>query len=498
VSFFAGIDQELTRITFYHNTMFSRYLLVLLLCLVPGALAEGLPDLGDAAQSSFTAAEERRLGEEIMREIRADRSYYDDAEATDYINALGNRLATRGSDARQEFEFFLIQERSINAFALPGGYVGVHTGLLLAAQSESELASVVAHEIAHVTQRHIARIIAQQKQSAVMSIAALAVAILAARSNPDVASAATAFGQAGAIQNLLNFTRDHEREADRVGLTILESAGYDPRSMAVFFERMQRATRIYDVAGAPSYLRTHPLTYERIADIQNRLERLPYRQIADSTDFQLVRAKLQADLDTPAQARAFFEQSLSERRYLSEAASRYGLAISLVRLKDYARARKEYETLRKSAGTHPMVETLGCRIRTAAGDTESALGCYRDALRAYPNHRSLTYEYAELLLQARRPDPALQIIGQRLQSFTDDPKLYLLQGRAYALQGKQLAQHRATGEAYAKMGNVRAAIEQMQIALRSGDGDFYQLSATEARLRELRKIDEAQRRDQRR
>jgi predicted Zn-dependent protease len=142
-----------------------------------------------------------------------------------------------------------------------------------------------------------------------------------------------------------------------------------------------------------------------------------------------------------------------------------------------------------------MVETLGCRIRGAAGESEAALSCYQNALRAFPQHRALTYEYAELLLQAGRPGPALDVIGKRMQSYADDPKLYLLQGRAYAMQGKRLAQHRSTGEAYAKMGNVRAAIEQMQIALRSGDGDFYQLSATEARLKDLRKIDEAQRKE---
>lgn len=478
-----------------------RYLLLFLLYLsplVPRALAEGLPDLGDSAQSGFSAQEERRLGEEIMREIRVDRSYYDDAEATDYINALGNRLVSRGADSRQAFEFFLIQERSINAFALPGGYVGVNTGLLLAAQSESEVASVMAHEIAHVTQRHIARIIAQQKQSTVMTVAALALAILAARSSPEVASAAIGFGTAASVQNLINFTRDHEREADRVGLQILDKAGFDAHAAAVFFERLQRATRIYDVGGAPAYLRTHPLTYERIADIQNRLERLTYRQVQDSMDFQLVRAKVRAELDPAGEAKAFFEQSLSERRFLSEASSRYGLATSLMRLKDYARARKEQEALKRITGAHPMVEDLGCRIRVAAGETESALGCYRDALRAFPQHRALTYEYAELLIQARRPEPALEVIGRRMQIFTDDPRLYLLQGRAYALQGKGYAQHRSTGEAYARMGNVRAAIEQMQIALRSGDGDFYQLSAAEARLKELRKIDEAQRREQKR
>ena len=475
--------------------MVYRALLLLLCALVPRALAEGLPDLGESAQSSFSALDEKRLGDEIIREIRADRSFYDDAEATDYISALGNRLVSRGADTRQPFDFFLINERSINAFALPGGYIGVHTGLIMAAQSESELASVMGHEIAHVTQRHIARMIAQQKQGAVLSLAALAVAILAARSNPDLAGAATAFGTGAAVQNMINFTRDHEREADRIGLQILESAGYDPRAAAVFFERLQRATRMYDVAGAPTYLRTHPVTYERIADIQNRLERLPYRQVSDSADFQFVRAKIRAELDPAAQARDFFEESLAEKRYLSEASSRYGLATTLVRLKDYARARKEYDALKRAVGSHPMVDTLGCRIQQAGGDTEGALGCYRDALRTHPQHRALTYDYAQLLLQSRRPEPALAVISQRMQTLSDDPRLYLLQGEAYAMQGKRLAQHRSTGEAYARMGNVRGAIEQMTIALKSGDGDFYQMSAIEARLRELRKIDEAQRKE---
>ncbi|HZN24573.1 MAG TPA: M48 family metalloprotease [Burkholderiales bacterium] len=477
--------------------MLWRYLLLLFLGLAPTVLAEGLPDLGDASQSTFTVLEERRLGEEIMREVRADRNYYDDPEATDYLQALGNQLVSRGTDGRQEFRFFFMQDRQINAFALPGGFIGINTGLILAAQSESEAASVIAHEIAHVTQRHIARILDQQKNSTVISLAALAVAVLASRSNSDISTAAATLGQAGAIQNLLNFTRDHEREADRVGLQILEAAGYDARASAVFFERLQRATRAYE-APSSSYLRTHPLTYERIADIQNRLDRVPYRQVRDSVDFQLVRAKLRAEADTPAEARTFFEQSLAERRYLSEAASRYGLAASLLRLKDYAGARKEFEALRRAAGSHAMVDTLGCRIRQAAGEREAAISCFRDAATAYPQHRAITYEYSEALLQAGRAEPALERIAIGLKQSSDDAKLYLLQARAYALQGKRLAQHRATGEAYARMGNVRGAVEQMQIALKSGDGDFYQLSATEARLRELRKLDEAQRKEQRR
>ncbi|HWI13977.1 MAG TPA: M48 family metalloprotease, partial [Burkholderiales bacterium] len=293
--------------------MILRPLVAILLLTASAALAEGLPDLGDVSQATFTPMLERRLGDRIMREIRIDPQYYEDVEATDYINALGDRLVARGTDTRQKFDFFLIRDNQINAFALPGGYIGVNTGLLLAAQSESEVAGVLSHEIAHVTQRHIARMIAEQDKSQIVSIAALAVAILAARTSPDAASAAAAFGTAGAIQSQLNFTRDNEREADRVGLTVLEAAGFDPRAMPTFFERLQRATRIYEGKGsAPSYLRTHPLTYERIADVQNRVESLPYRQVPDGLDFQLVRAKLRATLDAPRDAREFFEDSLSE------------------------------------------------------------------------------------------------------------------------------------------------------------------------------------------
>ena len=217
---------------------------------MPRALAEGLPDLGDASQASFSALEERRLGEEIMREVRADRAYYDDAEATDYVNALGNRLVSRGADSAAGFPVLpdagppdqrVRAARRLRRASTPA--------CILAAQSESEVASVMAHEIAHVTQRHIARIIDQQKQSTVHvarrargrdARGALEPRRRVGRDRPRHRRAR--------VQNMLNFTRDHEREADRVGLQILDGAGYDPRAMAVFFERLQRATRMYEVA----------------------------------------------------------------------------------------------------------------------------------------------------------------------------------------------------------------------------------------------------------
>ncbi len=477
--------------------MLLRVFFLLLLLAVPRVPAEGLPDLGEVTQSAFTPLQERRLGESIMREIRADRSFYDEAEATDYISSLGNRLAARSPETRQDFDFFLIQDGQINAFALPGGFIGVHTGLILAAQSESEVAGVMAHEIAHVVQRHIARMIAQQKRDQVASLAALAAAILLSRVSSQAAEAAAAFGQASVIQGQLNFSRDAEREADRVGLQILEKAGFDPHAMAVFFERLQRATRFYE-SGAPSYLRTHPLTFERIADIQGRIQNLDYRQVPDSLEFQLIRARLKARLDPPREAVAFFEASLAERKFLSEAASRYGLATGLMRVKDYARARKELERLRKLAPASPIVETLSCELARESGQQGPALACYRDALKIYPGYRALIYDYANALLQAQQPEAALRLVENRLQSVADDYRLYLLQARSNAALNRRLGQHRAQAEAYVRLGNVTAAVEQLQIGLKSGDGDFYQLSSAEARLRELRRLDEELRREAKR
>lgn len=465
--------------------MFCRLFLLMILLCVPRALAQALPDLGDVSTAAITTVDERRLGESIMLEIRRDPAYLDDPEVADYANALGGRLTAHSSAVRQEFEFFVIQDPQINAFALPGGFVGINTGLLLAAQSESEVAGVLAHEVAHVTQRHIARMIGQQGQNQILSIAALAVAILAARSNSQIGEAAVAFGQAGIVQSQLNFTRDNEREADRVGLQLLETSGLDPRGMATFFERLQRATRVYE-GGAPSYLRTHPLTFERIADIQNRIENLSYRQVPDGLDFQLIRAKLRAETGSPRDAVAFFEEGFAERKFLSEVAGRYGLVASLMRARDYVRAQREMVSLRKTA--NPIIENLACRLADAASDSAGALKCYQDARRAYPGYRALFYGHAELLLRAKQSATVLQMLEGRIRSQPDDSRLYRLQALAYEAQGNRLQQHRAQGEAYLRSGQLGAAVEQMRIALKAGGGDFYQLSAVEARLRELRRL----------
>ncbi|MEO8157362.1 MAG: M48 family metalloprotease [Betaproteobacteria bacterium] len=448
------------------------------------ALADDLPDLGDASQSALSPVQERKLGEGIMAQIRSDPAYLDDPEVTDYLNNLGYRLVSNSPDPAGPFEFFAIADGSINAFALPGGFVGVHTGLLRAAQSESELASVLSHEIAHVTQRHIARLIAAQQRVGLASLAALAVAILAARSNSQVSAAAIAAAQAGAIQSQLNFTREHEREADRIGLQIMEKSGFDVHAMPVFFERLQKATRVYET-GAPSYLRTHPLTFERIADIQSRIEGVPFRQIPDSLDFQLVRARLAAQDGNAREAVTNFDRLLEEHKFGTEAAARYGLVVALLRAGDNVRARKELALLLGLKAKSPMIDALAAQTLIAVGEVEKGLAIYRDGLRANPSRKALVYGYANALLAANRAADAIQFLGDRLDGRNQDPQIFQFQARAYTAMGKQLLQHRALAEAYVLRGNLPAAIEQLQIAQKAGDGDFYQKSSVEARLKEL-------------
>jgi predicted Zn-dependent protease len=458
-----------------------------LLAAVP-AHPQSLPELGDRASTALSPALERRIGEQAMRDIRQrDPHFVDDPELTEYINALGRRLVAAAPDARLDFQFFMMQDNTINAFAMPGGFVGVHTGLLLAAQTESELAGVLAHEVAHVTQRHMARMLGQQQQLSIPAIAALVVAVLAARGNSDIGQGIIAAAGAGTIQAQLDYTREFEREADRVGFQILQDANFDVNGMASFFERLQKATRIYE-NNAPAYLRTHPLTTERIADIQNRAYHAVYKQSPDSLEFHLVRAKLRAEQESPRDAKLHFAEMVQDRRYASEAGARYGLALALARGRDYANAEAEVERLRKLVGTHPMVELLAARIRSAKGDQVGARDVLKAALAHDPNYYPLSYALVQSFQGLGEHRRALDMLGELVRDRPRDPRLYSLKAQSYAALGQRLLQHQAQAEAYYLQGTLSAAIDQLQLAQKSGDADFYQLSSVDARLRELRRL----------
>jgi predicted Zn-dependent protease len=467
---------------------------------LPRALAQQtpLPDLGSSGDIVLSLSMERRIGESIMREIRRDPSYIDDAEVIEYLGSVGARLTQETSGARHDFEFFALRDPSINAFALPGGFVGVHSGLLAATETESELASVLAHEIAHVTQRHIARMIGQQQQMQLPMLAAIAAAILLGRSRPDLAAGAAAAAQAGAVQSQLNYSRDYEREADRVGLQALAGAGFDPGGMAAFFEKMQRSSRINDDGSFPGYLRTHPVTGERISDAQNRAANLPYKQHLDPAEFQLVRSKLRAEAGDARDAVAYFESVLRDRRYASESAARYGLTSALLRARRTREADAELARLRKSGGSGPMIETLAAAVKQALGDKEGAATLLAKARTQYPYSRPVLYAHVAALLDAGRNQDASAQLVEAVRTYPNDPRLLTLQSRVYAALGKRLLQHQAQAEVYVLQGSLPAAIEQLSLARAAGDGDFYQLSVVDARLKELRVQHTEEVRDQKR
>jgi predicted Zn-dependent protease len=462
--------------------------LIAVLACAPSALADDLPDLGESARADLSPQLERRIGESIMNDIRLhEPSYVEDEEINDYLRQLGGRLVAASSNPGGDFNFFAVRDNTVNAFAMFGGFIGVNTGTLLTAQSESELAGVLAHEISHVTQNHLARQIAKEKQNSIASLITMAVGILAARSNSQVAGAAIASAQAGSIQAQLAYTRDFEREADRFGYLALEKSGMDVHGMSDFFERLQKAGRVYE-SNAPIYLRSHPMTVERISDMQNRVHEAPYRQVPSSLDFLLVRSKLRTQAGTPRELVAEYETALREKKYVSEISTRYGLCYALLRAKDTPGAQREMDVLKALKPASAMIAGLAAEIRIAAGDLPSALPLYRDAMQRYPQSRALVYGYAEALYTGRQYEQALIFLESKLQFALSDFKLYGLQAKTYAAQGKRLAEHRAQAEFYMLQGQLGPAVEQLQFAQRAGDGSFYEQSAVDARLRELRKL----------
>lgn len=464
--------------------------MLLLLCLSPLAIGEGLPDLGDVSQATLTPVQERQIGQQSMLQIRLSRQFLDDSEINDYLNQIGDRLVENSTEPSLNFEFFAVDDYTVNAFAMPGGFVGVNTGLLLITQNESELASVLGHEISHVTQHHYARMLSGQKGDTMASMAAIALAILAARNNPAMGEAAIVGTQARAIQKELDFTREHEQEADRLGLRLMEKSGFNTHAMPEFLERLQHATRLLE-GNAPNYMRTHPITSERIADIENRISKQPYLLLPDSLDFQLVRTKLIAAQKTTADAVSYFDHALTDKKFGNPVAQRYGLILALLRSNDVARATREMQVLRSQVEDNAMVETLEGRVKQAANNDADTLAFYRTAVQNHPHHRALVYAYAEELLQTNQAQAASKLLGEKISNYPDDTTLYQLQARSFAKLGKNLEEHQALAYSYAWQGNLLAAIEQLELAKQAG-GSFYQLSSIESDLRELHEMADEQ------
>ncbi len=463
--------------------------------------AQNLPTLGDTSREDLSPLAERKLGEQIMSIVRRDPDFLDDPVISEYLNRLGQSMLDAHPSARGEanfnFEFFAVRDPVLNAFAFPGGFIGFHTGLLLAAQSESELASVMGHEIGHVEQRHIARMLTSQKQDSWISLAALAVAVLAARSSPDAAMAVATGGQGLAIQKQLNFSRDAEREADRIGFQIMKDAGFDPNGMVNFFGRLQSSTRNYS-DNVPAFLRSHPLTHERIADIQGRVLNQSFKQHRDSLEFSLIKARARVLQDSTIQglmdAKKFFEQQAKSERNDEKLAATYGLAFVAFKQEEWQNARKLLETYhqglaqdmryRKDLSASISYAHFSIALRLAAKQYELARTEAEQALQDFPISRGIANQYAEVLLAAGQPAKAADFLRDQLQLYRQEAELHNLLAKVYAEQGKEAMQHFELGEAFALQANWAAAVQQLEIARRAKDAQYYELAQIDARERE--------------
>ena len=421
-----------------------------------------------------------------MRNIRQSVTINDDPEINEYIQSLGYRLLANSDVQGRKFTFFVVVDPSINAFAGPGGYIGINTGLILITENESELASVVAHEITHVTQHHLARTFEAASKMNLPATAAIIAAIILGNKNSQVSEAAIAATAAGSIQKQINFTRAHEEEADRLGIQILAKSGFDPNSMPAFFERLQQSNRFSDNQHL-EFLRTHPVTTSRIADTRNRAERLPYQPKQDNGNYLLIKTKLLVDQKNVAQdGVAFFEKSLKEAKANDEKTLRYGYALALLSAGKYNSARTQITKLIKTEPERLAYQLVLARVETAAGNVNKAVAIYSNNFKIYPHNYPLTVFYAIALLQSGQLEKAATLLQEHLRQKTPTTIIYDLLAQAETEAGHLVEAHQALAEYHYLGGQTRTAIDQLKIALENlGEKDSLRKARIETRLQQL-------------
>lgn len=475
------------------------FLMVLLCaCLVLNPLpawsltGDDLPDFGAASGNLLSPQDEQRLGKAFMRWVRATQDVLDDPLLEEYIKNLGESLVEHSHGLGNRFRFFFVNSPQINAFAGPAGYLGINTGLMLITDSESELAAVVAHEITHVTQKHLMRAWHSASSMTMINAAALLGAvILGATVGSDAAIAASMGTQAMLQQNQINFTRANEQEADRIGIGILEQSGFEPHAMPGFFSRMAKANRSYG-AQLPEYLRTHPVTNSRIADSQGRADQYPYRQHADSLDYLLSRAALrELSYAEPADAIKHFGSSLRDGRYRNESATRYGYARALLRDHQLTEAEQQVKRLLTSHPDTLEFIVLQSQIQVEQGKLAQAIVTLekkgtRFAL-SYPYHIILSEAY----LRAGRSRQAYELLQKLDRLRPENTRVQRLLAQAAANVGKKALSHEHLAEYYQLMGAPKNALLQIKIALRTTGLSNYDEARLESKLRQFQKeVDE--------
>lgn len=442
-----------------------------------------LPEIGDPSGALITPIQEQQLGAAFYRSLHSQLEINQDLEIHDFIESLGERLALNSDNPQQPFHFFVVISPAINAFAGPGGYIGVNSGLIINTETESELASVIAHEIAHVTQRHLFRAFDAARRMTIPSAIALLGAILIGSQSPELGQAAIIAAQAGSIQRQIDFTRDNEQEADRVGMQTLARADFDPRAMPLFFERLQKSSR-YLGEGPPEFLRTHPVTASRISDTRGRAETFPYRQFPDSVSFQLFKAKLRVQTAIkPSIVIKHFESRLGRGTDMQKAVAHYGYGLSLAANTQFDKARSILSKLvEQYPGEHAFISALA-KTELNAGNSKRSLQLYALAYKAFPQNRAIALDYATALLNSGKNDSALKLLLAYSRQFRPTPNIYNLISRAYGELGQSAQSHRYRAEYFYAMGQTEPAILQVRLGLKQTTGDHYLTALLEDRLK---------------
>jgi predicted Zn-dependent protease len=447
-----------------------------------------LPDMGSPADAMLNNSQEAQIGRMIMRDIRASGQVVEDPLINEYINEIGSRIAAQANDGDHSFTFFVINDPRINAFALPGGYIGVHTGLIEATRNEDELAGVIAHEVAHVTQRHIARALHANSRQSLLTTALMlgALIVAAAGGDSDVVSGAMAVAQGTAAQQQINFTRTNEYEADRVGIASLADAGFDPYGMASFFDVMSRQQLTSPEMRAPEFMRTHPVTTARIAEARNRAREYPLVRSENSTGYGLARVRMiVARFETAAEAVAFFENRAYENQNDIE---RYGRAVA------YQRAGRHWDAIEIFEELLEKDKSI-IAYHIGLGETQVALDLPNDArqtferaIELFPRNVPLVIEYGDRLLELGEPVKAHALLLDLMNNVPPTPEQVRLIARAASAAGEDAEAYYYLSEYRLMIGDLTGGIGYLQQALRLPNLQEIQRARFEARIDFIREF----------
>jgi predicted Zn-dependent protease len=481
----------------------------------PPPVPTTLPALGDPEAGDFSIGTERKLGDQIMREIRSDPDYVDDPVLLEYLQSVWQRLVAearaRGNiaadiDSRFAWEPFLVRDPSVNAFALPGGYIGVHLGLIAITATRDELAAVLAHELSHITQRHIARSIASSKRISLVSLASLVVGLLAASRarSGDAANAVIAGTQAASVQGQLNFSRDMEREADRVGFAVMSGAGFAPGGMASMFEKLDKGSRLNDSGGFP-YLRSHPLTIERIGEARARLGTVPTAPPMSVLEHTVAEARARVLMDPRSDALRRW-QALDDESVSTTTADKllgvYSSALASTMLRDWARAdasiQRALALVRGASPADPRAERAVILLQVDSLLARGAAARAARALEPYASEHSrpvlLDLTRVALAPGSDAGTSTLEARAGDLQTWVavhpGDELAWSALGQVWTALGQPLRALRAEAESRAALGDLAGAVDRLRAGQRvarsgSAPGDFIDASVIDARLRDI-------------